>query len=227
MGKARLWFVICAILARVAVSGGAEGDSGPLIRAEVGVSAAVALAEARIDGLLSCMQVLAPTDEVTSGEWDVMKDILSLFQETSVPLVAWFVLPDGSYYTVTAGRASANLSDRAYFPKVMAGEIAVGYVVVSRSTGRAATVVGVPVVRDGEVIGALGASVFLVELAEIIAADLGGPDDITFYAVGPDSEVTLHSDTDLIMEVAGVPEEDAVSKDSSLLGWTFTLVAEE
>ncbi len=225
MRRISLWFAVCLALAAFPIACGGT-DSAVQISGEAGVSAIAALAEVRIDALMSCMQVMAMTEEVKSGEWDMMRAILAKFQQTSIPLVAWFVLPDGSYYTVDVGRASANLADRAYFPKVMAGEIAVGYLVVSRSTGRAAMVLAVPVESGGQVIGALGVSVFLKELSEIIVADLGSPADIVFYALSDDGKIALHSNTDLVMEDAsalGAVPEHVVSKESSLVGWTFSL----
>jgi hypothetical protein len=225
MRRFNLWLGVCLTLAAFAFACGGSNGSPVEISGEVAVSAVVALTEARIEGLLACMQVMAVAEEVKSGEWDVMQEMLAKFQETSIPLAAWFVLPDGSYYTVDVGRASANLSDRAYFPKVISGEIAVGYLVMSRSTGRAAMVLAVPVESDGQVIGALGVSVFLVELAELIMTDLGSP-DLVFYALSDDGKIALHSDTDLVMadvSALGAAPERAVCDGSSLLGWTFVL----
>ena len=225
MKRIGLWFGVCLVLAAFPIVC-VGANSAVQISGEAGVSAIVALAEVQIDALVSCMQVIAMTEEVKSGQWDMMRAILTKFQQTSIPLLAWFVLPDGSYYTVDVGRASANLADRAYFPKVMAGEIAVGYLVVSRSTGRPAMVLAVPVESGGQVIGALGVSVFLVELSESIVADLGSPADIVFYALSDDGKIALHSNTDLVMEDAsalGTVPEHVVSKESSLVRWTFSL----
>ena len=229
MKRFNLWLGVCLPLVVVACACEGGSDSSLTVSGDVGVSAVVALTEARIDGLLGCMQVMATTGEAKSGEWETMREMLVKFQEISIPLVAWFVLPDGSYYTVDVGRASANLSDRAYFPVVMSGEIAVGYLVVSRSTGRAAMVLAVPVESDGQVIGALGVSVFLVELAERIAADLE-TSDFVFYALSEDGKIALHSDTSLVMEDAsalGDAPEPAACAASLLLGWTFTFGAAE
>ena len=225
MRRLNFWLGVCLTLVVFAFACAGSNDSPLVGSGEVAVSAVVALTEARIDGLLDCMQVMAVAAETKSGEWDTMREMLAKFQENSIPLTAWFVLPDGSYYTVDVGRASANLSDRSYFPKVMSGEMAVGYLVVSRSTGRAAMVLAVPVESGGQVIGALGVSVFLVELAELIMTDLGSP-DLVFYALSDDGKIALHSDTRLVMadvSALGAAPEHAVCDGSSLLGWTFVL----
>jgi len=213
-----------ALLLLVVGCGGCD-ESEVRIDAEVGVSAAVALTEARVEGLVSMMEVMALTDEVQSAEWDNMVDMLTEFEESSIPLVAWFALPNGSYYTVDIGLASGNLSDRAYFPKVMAGEVVIGELVVSKSTGQKSMVITVPVDDEGEVVGALGVSVFLEELSALVAADLGLSGEIVLYAVNDEGTVALHTDTALIMEDSlAIEVPDMVfSQVSSLLGWTFTL----
>ena len=189
------------------------------------VSGAAALTEARIEGLVTSMQVMTLTDEVQSGDWSTMRPLLAEFEDSSIPLVAWFALPDASYYTVDAGLASGNLSDREYFPVVMDGDIAVGYTVVSKSTGKESTVVAVPVKEGTDVIGALGASVYLEELSQSIVNDLRLSDDMVFYAVDGSGLIALHSDADMIMEDASEQADlsDVNSEVSTALGWTFYL----
>jgi hypothetical protein len=191
----------------------------------MGVSGAVAITEAHIEGLVTSMQVMALTDEVKSADWAVMEPLLAEFEDNSIPLVAWFALADASYYTADAGLASGNLSDREYFPVVMDGDVAVGYTVVSKSTGKESTVAAVPVKDGSEVVGALGTSIYLDELSQLIAEDLGLADNMVFYAVNADDVIALHSDTDMIMENASEQPDLSNSKSatSSLLGWTFYL----
>jgi outer membrane murein-binding lipoprotein Lpp len=223
MRKSALYLGICLLIAvfSVAIVGGCS--SKEKVDTEMGVSAVVALTEAHVEGLVTSMQVMALTDEVKSADWAEMGPLLAEFEYDSIPLVAWFALPDASYYTVDAGLASGNLSDREYFPKVMDGEIVIGDLVVSKSTGKESTVVTVPVNDGSEVVGALGASIYLDDLSHLIAEDLGLPDDMVFYAVNADDVIALHSDTDMIMKDASEQPalSDVESATSSLLGWTF------
>lgn len=226
MKKKNLFLGICLALPVLAAACGQGTGQAVQVNGEVGVSSAVALTEARIEGVVGSMDIMAVTDEVVSAEWDSMVNILTEFEETSIPLVAWFALPDGSYYTVDAGKVSANLSDRAYFPKVMAGETVIGDLVVSKSTGRDVMIAVVPVMSGGDIIGALGVSVYLDQLSQLIVDDMELPDDMVLFAVNSDGLIALHSDANLIMEdssVLGGGPEQAVSKVSSLLEWTFTL----
>ena len=229
MKKVSLFMGTCLALLLLAVGCGGCDESAVQIDGKVGVSAAVALTEARVEGLVGTMEVMALTDEVKSAEWDNMVDMLTKFELSNIPLLAWFVLPDGSYYTVDAGLASGNLSDRPYFPRVMAGEVVVGDLLVSKATGVKSMMATVPVKDNGEVVGALGVSVFLEQLSQLTAADLELSDDMVLYAVNEDGVIALHTDTALIMgnsSALDVPEK-AVSQTSPLLGWTFTLGVEE
>jgi hypothetical protein len=225
MRQKALYLGICLLIIAVIIAIVAGIGSKEKIDTEMGVSAAASLTEARIEGLVMSMQVMALTDEVKSADWATMEPLLTEFEDGSIPLVAWFALPDASYYTVDAGLASGNLSDREYFPVVMDGDVAVGYTVVSKSTGKESTVAAVPVKDGNNVIGALGVSIYLDELSQRIVSDLGLSDDMVFYAVNADDVIALHSDTDMIMEDASEQAalSDAKSATSSLLGWTFYL----
>ena len=200
-------------------------DSVPAVDAELCLGAMVSLVEARFEGLRSTMQVLALTQEVRAGDWADIEGLLTKFSETSIPLLAWFVRPDGSYFAVGTGLAAGNLSDRPYFPLVMSGEMTVGDIVVSRATGLKSTVATVPVWENGSVIGALGVSVFAAELSRMVADAVGLPQTMLFYAVNDEGQIALHSNPDYIMhEVSELPSLIwEVSQISELVGWTFVL----
>ena len=224
MRNALIGIGIVLVLVVSPVAGCAQAEPTMADCAEVAVSAAVGLAETYVEGLIRTMVVLAATAPVKAGYWDGMFSLLETFQEASLPMATWFALPDGSYYTVDQGQASANLSDREYFPVVMSGQIATGYLVVSRSTGRVSMVSAVPVTLDGQVIGALGVSLFLDSFSRVIAEDLSLPEGVIFYAATPDGQIALHSDPDLLQEDvsdAGVIAEEVATTVSTLFGWTF------
>jgi len=205
---------------------GSLGAVASWLEPEVGVSAAVALVEAHIGWLVDSMHVLTAANELKSGDWETMKPLLAQFEESDVSFNAWFLMPDGSYYKVATGQASANLSDRAYFPKVMAGEMTLGDLVVSRSTGRQSMVLTAPIEIGDVVIGALGVTLYLDDFVELIATSLGLSGNLVLYAFDDSGRMALHTDTELLLEdvsAAGVSAEHSVSKVSELLGWTFVL----
>lgn len=189
----------------------------------VGASALVALADSHISNYANVLEALAMSSEVQSGDWEEMVGLLEKVEQAQVPNALWFVLPDGSYYTVELGKTDANLSDRAYFPALMAGNNVLGDLVVSKSTGKKSVIAASPVVRDEEAIGGLGASIFLDDLSDTIVEELALPGDMVFYATTEDGEVVLHSDTQVIFETNPVLSTNVVYGTSPLTGWRFAL----
>jgi hypothetical protein len=207
----------------VLTAGCGGGEDTVTINGEMGVSALTALADSYIEGYVNSMEPLAMTQEVQSGQWEDMEKILEKVDDSHVGGTIWFALPDGSYYTVELGKTNLNLSDRDYFPGLMAGDEVLGPLVVSKSTGEASLIAAVPVVRGSEVIGALGTSIFLDDLSTRLAAAIDLSDDMMFCATDDDSTVALHSDTELILEQDPVLPENVVFKTSLLTGWRFAL----
>lgn len=197
------------------------------IDAQMGVSALVALADSHIEGYVNSMDALAVTEEVRSAQWDNMVELLKVVEDTGTGGIVWFVLPDGSYYTVDQGLTDQNLSDRDYFEALMDGNRVLGSLVFSKATGKASVIAAVPVTRENALIGAIGCSIFLEELSTRLASDIGLPDDMVFWATNPEGEVALHSDSAMVLNEDAELPEDGVSKTSPLTNWQFTLAFEE
>jgi hypothetical protein len=189
----------------------------------VGISALVALADNHISSYANELEALTMTKEVQSGNWAEMKGLLDKIEKTQVPGITWFVLPDGSYYTVALDKTDKNLTDRAYFPGLMSGNKVVGDLVLSKATGKKSLIAASPVVKDSVVIGGLGASIFLDDLSKIMVKELELPYNMVFYATTDTGEVVLHSDSALIiLENPHLPE-NVVFATSLLTGWKFAL----
>jgi len=190
---------------------------------KVGVSALVALVDSHISNYANALDALAMTQEVQSGDWEEMGGLLAKVQQAQVPGTVWFVLPDGSYYTVDLGKTGKNLSDRAYFPGLMAGNKVLGDVVFSKSTGKKSLIAASPVVKDVKVIGGLGVSIFLDDLSKTLVKELGLSDDMVFYATTGTGDVVLHSDAQLITQENPDLSKEVVFATSPLTGWRFAL----
>jgi hypothetical protein len=214
--------VVCLALFVAALGCGGNKETDK-IDINMGVSALVALADSHIASYVNAMEALALTQEVQSGDWDEMVGLISKVQQAQVQAIMWFVLPDGSYYTVELGKTNQNLSDRAYFPGLMAGNNVLGNLVFSKATGKKSLIAAVPVKREGEVIGGLGASIFLDSLSTTLAEELQLPDDMVFYATNEEGEVALDSDTELIFTQNPDPPKHVVFETSPLTGWRFAL----
>jgi hypothetical protein len=170
--------------AAVPASAGAQADLAlNIMAAETG---------SQLKSILRPYEVMAITTEVQSGEWENIRPLLVVLEGKEPDARTWYARPDGSYYTIVDGLASANLKTRTYFPVVLAGKESVGIVVVSHSTGKNAAIVAVPVISSGAVTGVLGASVYMDTLTDTLRGEI--PEPFTFYAIDTEGKFALHSD---------------------------------
>jgi ABC-type amino acid transport substrate-binding protein len=161
-------------------------------QADLALTILAAETDGQLKAILRPLEVLAITTEVKSGDWQKIRPLLAALQEKEPDAITWYALPDGSYYTVNDGLASANLKTRSYFPVVLGGKESVGIVVVSHATGKNVAVVAVPVKNQGAVTGIVGASVYLDTLTDRIRSGVPGP--FVFYAIDTENQFALHSD---------------------------------
>ncbi len=160
------------------------------------LSAFASYTDLRLISVRQNLEILASTVEAQSGKWEKMKPLLSGYQKSDSGLVVWFLRPDGTYYTVDKGLMEVKLSDRSYFPALMQGEKITGALVVSKSTGQRSAIIAIPMKMGNAVVGAIGASVFLNNLAEQVDSTLALRPDASFFAVAPNGQTTLHIKTE-------------------------------
>jgi methyl-accepting chemotaxis protein len=177
-----------------------EPASAFTVDGRVALHSFVALSDAHLQKLADVLTIIAATDGVRSAEWERIRPALLEAARMNVPGAYWFSLPDGTYWTLDAGRVTANLSDRAYFPRLLAGQTVIGELVVSRSTNRNTTIVAVPVRGvNNAIVGALGCSVHLENLSTLIRREMGELDSrLLFFAIDAQPLGALNSDPSLI-----------------------------
>ena len=202
-------------------------QDGPSLDAETSIRLIAELAESAISNLIEKMHVMTATANLRTGDWDQMVDLLAQFEQSNLSYNAWFLQSDGSYYKVATGLASANLSDRAYFSRVMAGETTWGDLVVSRSTGRKSAILTAPIFNGPTVIGALGVTLYLDDFSSHLYSLVQLPENLEFYAYGiSDSLITVHADAASLLEpvdsLGSLPSADGTHI-SDVLGWGFVL----
>jgi len=112
----------------------------------------------------------------------------------------WYVLPDGNYYTVEKGFTGLNLSQRSYFPGLMAGHSVLGTLVISMSTGLRSVIIAEPVFNGTQVIGGVGVSYSVDQLSLAIDQQMKLPANTVFYALDANGQAALHRDATLMFE---------------------------
>jgi hypothetical protein len=176
-----------------------ENGGRRVVDARILLNTYTAFAEEHFDGILRGLKVLAVTEEARSGDWNALKGPLAGFGRSGINAAAvWYARTDGSYYTVEKGLTDQNLADRQYFPRLMAGHNVVGDLIISKSTGKRAAVIAVPILKDGKVIGALGVSVSADKVSRMLQERMSLPRDMVFYALDAKGQCSLHRESSLL-----------------------------
>ena len=192
----RKWISQRAALSMMMVTGLCFAQAFVDEDAQSRLSAFVSYTDLRIRSVQQSLEILASTAEAQSGRWENMRGLLNGYQKSDDGLVIWYSRPDGTYYTADKGLMDAKLSDRSYFPDLLAGRKVVGALVVSKSTGQRSAVVAIPMKASGRIVGAIGASLFLDKLSDQVASTLALPPDASFFTLAPDGLTVLHRKTD-------------------------------
>ena len=143
------------------------------------------------------LALIASTPEAKKGDWNGIKPYLKQL-ESRLPGVYFYVLPDGNYYSVALDYTNLNLRNRAYFKSLFAGHSVKGFPIYSRSSGKKSALMAVPILVNGKVVGALGASVFLDELNTVLNRDFALPPSYTWFVLNDEGNTMLDKDSEYI-----------------------------
>lgn len=188
--------LLCAPIAQVAQPAKASTSAS----AATGAASLMRFVDGRFRAEYAGLERIAKTPAVRSAAWANLQAPLAHLAAASAPGVTFFADRSGTYWVAAKGRQSASIADRPYFKMAMRGTPSVGDVVVSRSTGVPATVVAVPIVSGGTVVGVLGRSIFLKQFSAAAASALHLPKDGVIFAIDGDGIIVLHSNPAYLME---------------------------
>jgi hypothetical protein len=188
------------------------------VSADVALSSLISLTDAHLRTVADTLGALAATPGVQRADWDAVKDPLRQVAALNVPAILTFSRPDGTYWALNGGRQSANIADRDYFKRAMHGDVVVGELVTSRSTGKPVAIIAVPIrSANGSVVGVLGAAVFLDALSAQIKKEMGVGRDYIFWAIDGTGKIALHSDpSNIFVEPGRMSPELARVRDEML-----------
>jgi hypothetical protein len=186
---------------------------GPEARAALG--AYRGMVEEHIAGIRRALRVIADSTEARSGSWQQCGPLLThLSSDLSTDATLWFVNPDGSYSaTEAAGETDQNLKDRPYFPSLLSGKEVFGDLVISKSTGHRSVIVAVPVVSNGKTIGAVGASLRVRLLSQLVDAVMPLPANQYFYALERDTRIALHRKAERMFQTPSDVGDEALGEE--------------
>ena len=194
------WVALLALPIALGCDDGAPTEPQDfMVEGRVALASLMALSDGHLLSIADHFQMLANTDEVRSADWERIRGPLGTVENLNVMGLLWFALPDGSYWSVQGGSAAGNLSDRPYWPRLMAGQIVLGHLVASKATGKSSAIVAVPVHgADGDIVGILGSSVYLDSLSLRIKRELDLPPNQIFFSIDATPIGALQDDPEQI-----------------------------
>ncbi|HZY98579.1 MAG TPA: cache domain-containing protein [Candidatus Baltobacteraceae bacterium] len=221
---------LVALLFIVLLCAGNARAAAPFqINGEIGLSALIALSDSRMQSLASTLEAIAESPSVQTARWSSIQRPLREVAALGIPGVLLFAAPDGTYWTLSGGKMTANIADRPYFKQAMSGRVSIGDLVTSRSSGKAQTMIAVPVRSAGErVVGVLAGSIFLDDLSAQLKRELGIGPNVIFWAIDGTGKIAIHSDaTNVFVEprkmspaLAKVGDE-MLANDSGTMTYSF------
>lgn len=193
---------------------GSDGRFGP--DAQVALGAYRGMVEEHIEGVARTLRVLADTNEARSGSWGEIRPLLTRYsRDLPTDATAWFVTPDGNYSTTdTSDAAHHTLKDRPYFPTLMSGKEVFGDLVISQATGHRSVIIAAPIIAHDtkKVVGALGVSLRVRLLSELVDKHLALSDKEYFYALEGDTKIALHRKADRMFKTPSDVGDEALGE---------------
>jgi methyl-accepting chemotaxis protein len=202
------------LLAVLAATGTAQQMAAVPVEYQVALNAYQGLVEEHVLGALRTAKAAASSQEARSLQWPQIKPLLDEFSaDLGTDATIWFLLPDGRYYsTATGGLAEQSLEDRDYFPALMRGEDVVGELVISRATGLRSVIIATPVKEGDEVVAAIGVSMQVVLLSQLVEANTRLPADMYFYALERSTKIALHRNSDRMFSTPAEVGDEALGE---------------
>lgn len=164
------------------------------VETQVALNAYQGLIEEHLAGVLRSIRVAAASTDGQSAGWERARPMLErLDKDLETDATVWFAMPDGKYYSTNAeGLTDQNLVDRSYFPRLMTGQDVEGDLVVSKSTGHRSVIVATPVMANGKVVAAIGVSLRLRLLTQLVEKNTQLPANMYFYSLNSDALISTH-----------------------------------
>jgi len=144
--------------------------------------------ETNLNNLRVTLDVLSKTEEVKSGDWEQMQELIGEIQQQDESILYWFSNPDGSYYTVEKGLTDFSLKEREYFKQLEREEQVYGAVITGYTSLQKSIVVAMPVYRNEKLVGYLGGSKFTDSLIAYLDVMAQNGVDRSFYAITSEGE---------------------------------------
>ncbi len=153
------------------------------------------LTASRMETLITTLQIIAENQEIENMGWEVNLDLLKEELAKTSFLDLGYVLPTG-YVNYTDGTVRL-MSDRSYVQDGLNGKSAMSDVIFSRVTRQPEIEICVPVIKDGEVTGALIARNEASTLSEL-TKDEGYGDEGYAFMINKDGRIIAYPEIEMV-----------------------------
>lgn len=154
---------------------------------------------------LEKLHEVAMSDSVKTMDWEIQKASLINNVDRMGYLDLAVVSPDGNARYIKSGE-TANLGDRAYIKKALAGEANMSDVLISKVTNSPVVMDAVPIIDDGKIVGVLIGRRDGTALNDI-TDDMGIGERGYAFILGGDSTFYAHPNRDLVLNQVNVMTE--------------------
>ncbi|MGI6656503.1 MAG: methyl-accepting chemotaxis protein [Desulfobulbus sp.] len=169
------------------------------------------LVRSRLDYHIVAVQGIADRARIRSMNWDEQKAVLEEDAARMQYLGIGIAMPDGQ--AKYPDGSTADLGDRDYFKKAMAGEPAFSTVIISRVTNTPVVIVATPIKgNDGRILGVLLARVDATRLSAITDTIKYGQNGYS-YMVDDKGVLIAHANRQFVLDQKNFLEEGKTNPD--------------
>ncbi len=140
------------------------------------------ITESRMETMITSLEMIAMKEEIIEMGWEVDLEALKVELKKTSFLDMGYVLPNG-YTNYTDGTVRL-MSDRSYVKEALKGKASISDIVISRVTRKPEIEICIPVIKDGEVTGAIVARKEADTLGNIVKDSGYGKEGYAFMING-------------------------------------------
>ncbi|MFP3090814.1 methyl-accepting chemotaxis protein [Treponema sp. TIM-1] len=195
-----------ALVSDTIASGIIEGTAKKSLQSQSQIAARL-ISESIVEGKLNVLYELANRARTKTMDWETQRNSLLPEIDRHGYIEFFIVAPDGTARYMTDD-STANLADRDYVQKSLAGQSVVSDVLISRQTGKPGVIFAAPIMVDDKVAGVLAGrrdGAVLSDMTKQITIGKTG----YIYMINSQGTIICHPDTDLVYNQFNPIEEAA------------------
>ncbi|SET54370.1 methyl-accepting chemotaxis sensory transducer with Cache sensor, partial [Natronincola peptidivorans] len=182
------------------------------------------LVGSRVEIQIRMAEMVAALEDIASMDWEIQQPILTRAIERSDFLSMAIVYPDGTTYDYAG--VVINLGDRDYVQKAFSGEVGISNIIIARGTGELSMMYGIPIEKDGEIVGVLVARAS-ADFLSTVTDDMGFGSSGYAYLINGEGTIIAYPDRERVLDQFNPIEAAVVEEDYRPVAQQFERMLEE